>query len=93
MPVFKQPKAIHFTADNPVEKHFHDFDETWVITGGKCNAYMVDREGKREEFVLAAGDIWILLDLEETPRPDDAADGLAIAITHYQYHHFESLTG
>jgi crossover junction endodeoxyribonuclease RuvC len=34
-----------------------------------------------------------LLDLEETPRPDDAADGLAIAITHYQYHHFESLTG
>ncbi len=34
-----------------------------------------------------------LLDLEETPRPDDAADGLAIAIAHYQYHHFESLTG
>jgi crossover junction endodeoxyribonuclease RuvC len=33
-----------------------------------------------------------LLDLQETPRPDDAADGLAIAITHYQYHHFESLT-
>jgi crossover junction endodeoxyribonuclease RuvC len=34
-----------------------------------------------------------LLDLDETPRPDDAADGLAIAIAHYQYHHFESLTG
>jgi crossover junction endodeoxyribonuclease RuvC len=34
-----------------------------------------------------------LLDLEETPRPDDAADGLAIAIAHYQYFHFESLTG
>jgi crossover junction endodeoxyribonuclease RuvC len=32
-----------------------------------------------------------LLDLEETPRPDDAADGLAVAITHYQYHRFESL--
>ncbi|MCA9961082.1 MAG: crossover junction endodeoxyribonuclease RuvC [Anaerolineales bacterium] len=32
-----------------------------------------------------------LLDLEETPRPDDAADGLAIAITHYQYQRFESL--
>lgn len=32
-----------------------------------------------------------LLDLEETPRPDDAADGLAVAITHYQYHHFQSL--
>ena len=32
-----------------------------------------------------------LLDLEETPRPDDAADGLAVAITHYQYQRFESL--
>jgi crossover junction endodeoxyribonuclease RuvC len=32
-----------------------------------------------------------LLDLEETPHPDDAADGLAVAITHYQYHRFESL--
>ena len=32
-----------------------------------------------------------LLDLEETPRPDDAADGLAVAITHYQYSRFESL--
>ncbi|MFQ5422264.1 MAG: crossover junction endodeoxyribonuclease RuvC [Anaerolineae bacterium] len=31
-----------------------------------------------------------LLDLEETPRPDDAADGLAVAITHYQYSRFES---
>jgi crossover junction endodeoxyribonuclease RuvC len=33
-----------------------------------------------------------LLDLEETPRPDDAADGLAVAITHYQYQRFASLT-
>jgi crossover junction endodeoxyribonuclease RuvC len=32
-----------------------------------------------------------LLELEETPRPDDAADGLAVAITHYQYQRFESL--
>lgn len=32
-----------------------------------------------------------LLDLEETPRPDDAADGLAVAITHYHYQRFESL--
>lgn len=32
-----------------------------------------------------------LLNLEETPRPDDAADGLAVAITHYHYHRFESL--
>ena len=32
-----------------------------------------------------------LLELEETPRPDDAADGLAVAITHYHYQRFESL--
>ncbi len=32
-----------------------------------------------------------LLDLEETPRPDDAADGLAVAITHHQYSRYEAL--
>lgn len=32
-----------------------------------------------------------LLDLEETPRPDDAADGLAVAITHYQYQRHAAL--
>ena len=32
-----------------------------------------------------------LLDLQETPRPDDAADGLAVAITHYQYQRLASL--
>ena len=34
-----------------------------------------------------------LLNLEETPRPDDAADGLAIAITHAQYMRYEALVG
>ncbi len=32
-----------------------------------------------------------LLGLDEIPRPDDAADGLAVAIAHYQYHRFNSL--
>lgn len=32
-----------------------------------------------------------ILDLEETPRPDDAADGLAVALTHFQYHRYQSL--
>lgn len=32
-----------------------------------------------------------LLHLEETPRPDDAADGLAVALTHYQHSRFSSL--
>lgn len=33
-----------------------------------------------------------LLGLEETPRPDDAADGLAVAITHGRYVQFSRLT-
>lgn len=32
-----------------------------------------------------------LLNLSETPRPDDAADGLAIAIAHYHYNRFAGL--
>ncbi len=32
-----------------------------------------------------------MLDLDEVPRPDDAADGLAVALTHYQHYRFESL--
>jgi crossover junction endodeoxyribonuclease RuvC len=32
-----------------------------------------------------------ILNLEETPRPDDAADGLAVAITHYYYQKFNNL--
>ncbi len=32
-----------------------------------------------------------MLNLESIPRPDDAADGLAIAITHYHYSRFQGL--
>jgi crossover junction endodeoxyribonuclease RuvC len=32
-----------------------------------------------------------LLRLDETPRPDDAADGLAVALTHYQHSRFAFL--
>jgi crossover junction endodeoxyribonuclease RuvC len=34
-----------------------------------------------------------LLNLEETPRPDHAADSLAVAITHSQYIRYEQLYG
>lgn len=34
-----------------------------------------------------------LLDLDQIPQPDDAADALAVAITHLQYHRFHNLTG
>ncbi len=60
MPVYKQPQAIHFTPENPVEKHFHDHDETWVVAGGRCKAFMIDHAGNHEEFVLEAGDIWMV---------------------------------
>jgi crossover junction endodeoxyribonuclease RuvC len=33
------------------------------------------------------------LGLDEVPKPDDAADGLAVALTHYQYVRYESLYG
>jgi crossover junction endodeoxyribonuclease RuvC len=32
-----------------------------------------------------------LLGLDAIPRPDDAADGLAVALTHYQYRRYEML--
>jgi crossover junction endodeoxyribonuclease RuvC len=32
-----------------------------------------------------------MLNLDEIPRPDDAADGLAVALTHYQYYRFEKM--
>ena len=60
MPVYKQPQPIHFTPESPVEKHFHDHDETWVITKGKCTAYMIGLDGEYSEFPLEAGDIWMV---------------------------------
>lgn len=32
-----------------------------------------------------------ILDLDEIPRPDDAADGLAVALTHFQHYRYESM--
>jgi oxalate decarboxylase/phosphoglucose isomerase-like protein (cupin superfamily) len=60
MPVYKRPKPFDFIRENPVEMHFHDHDETWVIMGGQAKALMVDRDGKRSEFVLEEGDIWMV---------------------------------
>jgi crossover junction endodeoxyribonuclease RuvC len=34
-----------------------------------------------------------ILELDELPKPDDAADGLAVALTHYQYRRHEMLYG
>lgn len=60
MPVYRNQKSIQFTPDNPVEKHFHDYDETWIITDGQAKAFMIDRNGQRSEFMLEKGDIWMI---------------------------------
>ena len=60
MPVYKNPKPYRHTEQNPVEKHFHDHDETWIIMGGRAKAFMVDRDGRHSEFVLEEGDVWMI---------------------------------
>ena len=60
MPLFKQPRGFNFTKEHPVEKHFHDHDETWIVTGGSAKAFMVDREGNSQEFMIEKGDIWMV---------------------------------
>ena len=42
------------------EKHFHDHDETWLILAGSGTGYWLDCNGIREEFVLEAGDVWMI---------------------------------
>jgi hypothetical protein len=41
------------------EKHFHDYDQTWIVLSGRGTAYWIDHSGKREDFVLEAGDVWM----------------------------------
>jgi hypothetical protein len=60
MGVYRKFQAIHFKPETPVEKHFHDHDETWVVTNGACKAFMVDLNGRYSEFLLEAGDIWMV---------------------------------
>ena len=42
------------------EKHFHDHDETWIVLTGRGTSYWIDHAGKREEFTLEAGDVWMV---------------------------------
>ena len=42
------------------EKHFHDHDETWLILKGQGTGYWIDREGRREDFALEEGDVWMI---------------------------------
>ena len=60
MAVYKKPEPLVFTPAKPVEMHFHDSDETWLMMGGKVLAHMVDRDGKSCDFELEEGDIWMV---------------------------------
>ena len=60
MAVYKKPKPVRFTPDNPVEMHFHDSDETWIMMGGRAISHMIDRDGNRKDFELEEGDIWMI---------------------------------
>ena len=60
MAIYRKPQPHRFMPDAPVEKHFHDHDETWVIMGGKAKAVMIDRDGAYSEFILEQGDIWMV---------------------------------
>jgi hypothetical protein len=78
MPLYQRPTAIHFTAEAPVEKHFHDHDETWVVTGGSARAYMVDLDGTESEFDIRVGDIWMVETGVEHGCDPDPATGVDI---------------
>ena len=47
----------------------------------------------RAPKVQVQGMVQLLLGLEEIPRPDDAADALAVAICHFHSAHWRSLMG
>lgn len=49
-----------FTPQRPIEKHFHDHDEIWVVLEGRAKACMIDRQGERHEFLLEEGDCWMI---------------------------------
>ena len=60
MALYRKPQPLRFTPASPVEMHFHDHDETWIMMGGKGIATMIDRDGETTEFEIEDGDIWMV---------------------------------
>ena len=60
MAFFRKPQPLRFTPTSPVEMHFHDHDETWIMMGGKGIATMIDRNGMKTKFEVEDGDIWMV---------------------------------
>lgn len=66
-------------ADLPIEEYSPPKIKDAVTGYGKADKHQVQLMVRN------------LLHLEETPQPDDAADGLAVALTHYQHQRYSSL--
>jgi len=84
MPVYKKPEAFHYSPDSPIDIHFHDYDETWIVTRGRCDAFMVDRDGARAEFPLEEGDVWMVEAGTQhgcKPLPPDGVDFIPVSGT------------
>jgi|GEM_PF-248672 len=59
MPIYAQWMKTGFKLPQ-CEKHFHDHDEIWLIQEGQGTGYYIDFQGKRSEFTLHAGDVWMI---------------------------------
>ena len=56
----KRGPSTTFTPEKPVERHFHEFDEAWVVIEGRARAVVRERDGSERDFVLQPGDVWMI---------------------------------
>ena len=77
MSFHRKPVPLRFTPEKPVEMHFHDQDETWIVMGGKAVAHMGDRDGARTDFEIEEGDVW-MVEAGVEHGCDPAAGGVCI---------------
>ena len=60
MPLIKKGQnVLTFTPSNPIERHFHNHDEAWIVLEGRATAKLTTKEGSTE-FVLEPGDVWMI---------------------------------
>lgn len=64
------------------EKHYHEHDEAWLILAGKGTGYWIDPQGKREEFVLEKGDVWMIPVGYEHGSEGPNSEDFKIAVVH-----------
>ena len=59
MPLYRGVLLSGFTMPS-CERHFHDYDELWLILAGQGSAFLIDHDGRREDFLLQAGDVLMI---------------------------------